>query len=255
MSKVGGSYSYNVICDVCGFQFKSHEMRRRWDGAIVCKQDWEMRHPLDFYKTRDDTHKLPFQRPNDTPTPETAFGWTYDTDNFSLETTVDVAEPTLFNTFTLNGDEDVYISGFRFWHSGKSSESIIPVTLTIHAKLSFASYTLRHRTVCNNVPNTAGWIFVPTTPMVLLSNADDTLSVQVGIKYGYPSGTNGFAYIPYADPANAPSAQTFFTWTGSGSSDDGDPESGSYTDYSGLAVWPVDLVVGATDTFLDYVIP
>lgn len=57
-----GSYEYNVICDVCGFKYKASELRQRWDGPMVCKADWETRNILDFYRQRDDTHKLPFVR-------------------------------------------------------------------------------------------------------------------------------------------------------------------------------------------------
>jgi hypothetical protein len=63
MGTVGGSYSWNAICDVCGFQFKGHELKKRWDGLVVCSADYETRHPLDFFKVRSDYHKLPFVRP------------------------------------------------------------------------------------------------------------------------------------------------------------------------------------------------
>jgi hypothetical protein len=56
------SYEYNALCDVCGFKKKATDLRRRWDGFMVCKDDWEQRHPLDFYRTRNDTHLLPFIR-------------------------------------------------------------------------------------------------------------------------------------------------------------------------------------------------
>jgi hypothetical protein len=59
------SYVYNVLCDVCGFKMKSNEVRKRWDGYMVCSEDWEVRHPSDFYQTQNDTHKLPFTRPDD----------------------------------------------------------------------------------------------------------------------------------------------------------------------------------------------
>lgn len=57
-----GSYEYNVICDVCGFKYKASELKQRWDGPMVCKDDWEPRNILDFYRTRNDVHKLPFVR-------------------------------------------------------------------------------------------------------------------------------------------------------------------------------------------------
>lgn len=60
--KTTGSYGYNVICDVCGFKFKASMLRKRWDGLMVCKHDFEMRHPMDFYTTRNDAHLLPWTR-------------------------------------------------------------------------------------------------------------------------------------------------------------------------------------------------
>ena len=57
------SFEYNVICDVCGWKLKSSEVQQRWDGIRVCAKDWEPRHPLDFYTTKNDVHLLPFTRP------------------------------------------------------------------------------------------------------------------------------------------------------------------------------------------------
>jgi len=37
----------NAICDECGFKFKLSQLRKRWDGAMVCSEDWEPRHPQD----------------------------------------------------------------------------------------------------------------------------------------------------------------------------------------------------------------
>ena len=62
-TRVGKSYEYNGICDRCGFKKKSYEVDKTWDGYWVCKDTcWEPRHILDFYKTRSDTHTLPFIR-------------------------------------------------------------------------------------------------------------------------------------------------------------------------------------------------
>lgn len=69
---ITGKYDYNVICDVCGFQYKAHEVKKRWDGKIVCQEDWEQRHPSDFYRVRQDQHRLPFTRP-DIPSTTTAY--------------------------------------------------------------------------------------------------------------------------------------------------------------------------------------
>lgn len=43
-----------VVCDVCGLEFRNSQMRKRWDNLVVCKADWELRHPQDFLKARKD---------------------------------------------------------------------------------------------------------------------------------------------------------------------------------------------------------
>ncbi len=56
--RVGGSYSYNFACEVCGIVYKREDIRKRWDGLNVCEYDWEPRQPLDFFRTIPDTHVL-----------------------------------------------------------------------------------------------------------------------------------------------------------------------------------------------------
>ncbi len=65
-NRIGRSYEHRVLCQSCGFKFWNYELKKRWDGLWVCKEDYEVRHPSDFYKTRNDTHKLPFIT-SDTP--------------------------------------------------------------------------------------------------------------------------------------------------------------------------------------------
>ena len=55
--------SWNVICDECGRQFKSYELQQRWDGLMVCSQDWEPRQPQDFVRAVADKMAPPFARP------------------------------------------------------------------------------------------------------------------------------------------------------------------------------------------------
>ena len=35
----------NAICDMCGFKYKLSQLRKRWDGLMVCLKDWEPQHP------------------------------------------------------------------------------------------------------------------------------------------------------------------------------------------------------------------
>lgn len=61
---VTGKGGYNAICDVCGFKYKNTQLRKRWDGLMVCEADWENRHILDFYKPKLDEHPIPWSRPD-----------------------------------------------------------------------------------------------------------------------------------------------------------------------------------------------
>jgi len=55
--------SWNVICDVCGRQYKASELQLRWDGLMVCSGDWEPRQPQDFVHGVADKQAPPFARP------------------------------------------------------------------------------------------------------------------------------------------------------------------------------------------------
>ena len=53
---------WNAICDVCGFEFKASKLRKRWDNLMVCKADFEHRHPMDFFKGHSDKQSVPWSR-------------------------------------------------------------------------------------------------------------------------------------------------------------------------------------------------
>lgn len=54
---------WNALCDVCGFKFKASELRRRWDGYMVCSADFEQRHPQDLIRLRPEKQAAPWVRP------------------------------------------------------------------------------------------------------------------------------------------------------------------------------------------------
>lgn len=58
--KSGG---FNALCDVCGFKFKSDELKKRWDGLMVCDADFEHDHPQKFLRVREDKIAVPWARP------------------------------------------------------------------------------------------------------------------------------------------------------------------------------------------------
>ena len=59
------SGQFNLYCDVCKKKIKASDAKHRWDGLIVCSDDWEQRHPQDFVKAKIDKISVPFSRPTE----------------------------------------------------------------------------------------------------------------------------------------------------------------------------------------------
>ena len=58
---------WNAICDQCGRRFKASDLRENWRGLRVCPEDWEPRHPADFFRIPGEKITVPFARPDDRP--------------------------------------------------------------------------------------------------------------------------------------------------------------------------------------------
>lgn len=54
---------WNAICDVCGFKFKASQMQKRWDGLMVCREDYEIKHPQLMLRVQPDNPSVPWTRP------------------------------------------------------------------------------------------------------------------------------------------------------------------------------------------------
>lgn len=52
------------VCDVCGFNTRASDIKKRWDGMLVCSADFEPRHEQDFLKVRQERIGVPFSRPD-----------------------------------------------------------------------------------------------------------------------------------------------------------------------------------------------
>lgn len=50
-------------CDVCGFDMHQSMLKKRWDGAMVCSQDWEPRHEQDSLQARAERNNVKDPRP------------------------------------------------------------------------------------------------------------------------------------------------------------------------------------------------
>ena len=57
------SGEFNVTCDICSKKIKAHEAKQRWDGLVVCPDDFEHRHEQDYVRARVDKITVPFTRP------------------------------------------------------------------------------------------------------------------------------------------------------------------------------------------------
>lgn len=51
------------MCAVCGVKFKSDEIKKRWDGLLVCKEDFENRNILDFTRVKPEMGSVPYSNP------------------------------------------------------------------------------------------------------------------------------------------------------------------------------------------------
>jgi hypothetical protein len=60
MSHVKG---WRAICDRCGFEFYSFELKKEWNGLMTCNACWEPRHPQDFVRAVRDEQTVPWTRP------------------------------------------------------------------------------------------------------------------------------------------------------------------------------------------------
>lgn len=69
---------WNAICDMCGRRYKASELRKNWKGLMVCPEDWEPRHVLDFFRLPGEKIDVPFARSD----PDNKFGQSTDTENF-----------------------------------------------------------------------------------------------------------------------------------------------------------------------------
>ena len=54
---------WNAVCDRCGNIFKSGQLRKTWEGLMVCDMDFEEQHPQDFVRAKSDNQRIPWSRP------------------------------------------------------------------------------------------------------------------------------------------------------------------------------------------------
>jgi hypothetical protein len=81
--------NWNALCDSCGRKFKAFDLQKRWDGLMVCQEDFEQRHPQDLLKVQREKIAVPWSRPyaaEDTFIPENL--WTKPEDHLGINETM-----------------------------------------------------------------------------------------------------------------------------------------------------------------------
>jgi hypothetical protein len=59
-----------AICDVCGFTFNLSALRMNWKRQMVCRDDFETRHPQEYVRAVKDTQGV---KPNMRPEPAVVY--------------------------------------------------------------------------------------------------------------------------------------------------------------------------------------
>lgn len=57
--------TYNAECDICGFVYKRSEMLKTWDNKLVCRTDYEPKHPQLTIRVRAERQSVSDARPDD----------------------------------------------------------------------------------------------------------------------------------------------------------------------------------------------
>jgi hypothetical protein len=55
--------SWNACCDRCGKKAKADELKKEWQGFMVCATCFEERHPQDLIRVPQEHLAIPWSRP------------------------------------------------------------------------------------------------------------------------------------------------------------------------------------------------
>lgn len=140
---------WNLICDVCGKKIKAHKAKHRWDGFIVCEEDYETRHPQDFVKARVDKITVPYIRPR----PLESF-----LERYSFNDNIMASDMEYFNDYMLYDPtnlyflEDYILDTKSFTITMKWNRPILdPVSVTEYCALSYKKPFTDSVTITENV--------------------------------------------------------------------------------------------------------
>lgn len=155
-SYVTGRGNYNAICDICGFKYKASELRKRWDGQMCCPEDFELRHPSDFYRVKENVFSPPFVRSEaDTTNDYNIFPTTYDPSG------AQAALGTFSYGTKFQATSNGYFSSIKIYFPAGVQHKQMWLVLRNHT-----SGTNLWEKLLMELPSTEGWHSFPITPNV-----------------------------------------------------------------------------------------
>ena len=173
---------WNVICDVCGMKFKSNDIYERWDGLRVCREDWEVRHPMDFQRGFKDDQSIPYTRPDQSNADGTDANGApvtgTDINGNTIPTPINITTTSLGSIgigfpYSLQIETDIIIVSPGVW---SITAGALPTGLSLNASTGIVSGT----------PTAAG-TFTPTIKIVDGIGRSDTQAYSVAVGAGEPA--------------------------------------------------------------------
>jgi len=128
------SGQWNVYCDVCKRKIKAGEAKHRWDGFIVCPDDWEPRQPQDFVKAKIDKIMVPFSRPTENTNNSVQYG---DFDVVIFQDTISITRTQYIGPVdTVSYVDDFVIFKDNLFYDYVSFSDNLVITTTYNSGLS-----------------------------------------------------------------------------------------------------------------------
>jgi hypothetical protein len=209
--------NWKAICDACGREFKATQLRKRWDGFMVCSGDWEPRQPQDFVRGVADFQAPPFTRPesSDTFIPFSYYSSFSDDPINVTESNAKTINKNIVNNIDANGLNDAILNAIALNATNITndygtetfalSESFIAVLgRTINESISIAETTslafatsanetisLGETSIFNDVESTSESVsFAETTAFSAATSLTDSLSISESTTLFLGSQTN-----------------------------------------------------------------
>ena len=187
--------TWNVLCDVCGFKFKNVDIKKRWDGLMVCFDDWEPRHESDFQHGVTDDPSVPYTRPDQAETGATDItGTTFPITENVLATNIGYSPVIAVNLFQYSEDFSQWTENPALAATVFSTDSAVAPDGTTTADVVQDNSVLVHESVYSNAIDILPYE-IYTGSIYVKKDAVGIATRHVGFRLWITGGTDGFADI------------------------------------------------------------